>query len=115
MPQILPLQPSNPHYRFGTTLAEEPYLIDIRWNGREGAWYMDILSEDEDRIASGLKLVLGGPIGDLSPSNDFPAGHFYLFDASRTGTEATFEDLGVRVNLYFYTEQDLEEIAAFYA
>jgi hypothetical protein len=112
MPQVLPLEAGNPNYRFGTTLGGEPFLIDILWNERDSAWYMSILSEDEQLISSGLKLVLGGPIGDNDATLLFPPGHFYLFDSTGSGTDPTFEDIGIRVNLYFYTEEDLEEFEA---
>ena len=102
MPRQLPLVPSIPFYRFGTTLSDVPYIFDIRWNGRDEAWYMDILQEDETPIRHGVKIVLGALLGRRSRDPAFPLGVMIAADLSGEGREATFDDLGTRVAVYQY-------------
>jgi hypothetical protein len=107
MPQQLPLEPSNAHYSFSTTLDGTEYLFDVRWNGRDGAWYFDLLDADEDMIRAGNKVTLGSSPGVRSSDSRFPAGAFLTLDASGAGVEATYEDIGTRVLLLYYSPEEL--------
>jgi len=109
MPQLLPLIPSVPSYRVATTLAGTQYVLDVRWNGRAAAWYMDLLQEDTTPIALGIKIVLGRFIGIRVTDPAFPPGIIMASDLSGAGIDATLDDIGTRVAVYFYT---LEEINA---
>lgn len=103
MAQILPLVPSVPSYRVGTQLDGVQYVLDVRWNGRDGAWYMDILDEAAVAIRSGVKIVLGAFLGRRTVNPAFPAGLLVAADLSGEGRDATLDDLGTRVVVYFYT------------
>lgn len=118
MPTLLPLVPSIASYRFSTTLeafsegsATEPrnYVFDVRWNARAESWYMDILAADETPIRMGIRLVLGTLLGGRSVSLAFPAGALRARDLSNEGREAAFDDLGTRVVVYYFTEDELAE------
>jgi hypothetical protein len=106
MPNVLPLFPSIPNYRFGTALNSVQYLVDIRWNGRESACYMDIFAEDESPIRRGMKIVLGTLLGGRSADPRFP-GVLIASDLSGEGRDAGLDDLGTRVAVYLYSEEDL--------
>lgn len=103
----LPLVPSVPAYRFGTSILSVQYLIDVHWNGREGKWYMDLLTDDEVPIRNGIPLVLGAVLGHDGASPDWPAGVFVVADLSRTGADAGFDDLGTRVVVYHLTDAEV--------
>lgn len=107
MPYQLPLIPSNPNYRVGSQLGERQYLLDIRWNTRDEAWYLTVLSEEGDVIRSGLKLVLGALVGVRVRDPDFPDGVFVVSDLSNTGLDAGLDDMGARVAVHFYTRAEL--------
>ncbi len=111
MPQLLPLVPSLPSYRFGTLLAGEEFIIDVRWNGREGAWYFDVLAKNEAMLAAGMKIVLGSVLGGRNVPSTFPAGAFIAADLSGAGREAGFDDMGVRVQVYFYAQSEIDALA----
>lgn len=100
MPNQLPLVPSVPFYRVSTTLGGSQYVLDVRWNGRDSAWYLDIMDEEADPIAMGLKIVLGAPLGLRSVDPRFPDGALVV--AAGTGGDAGLDDMGERVNVYFY-------------
>jgi len=111
MAQDLPLIPSVANYRFNTSLDGVAYIIDVRFNDRESAWYMNLLAEDETPIRQGMKLVLGTLIGGRSASASFPQGSFAMLDQSGEKADADFDDLGVRVLLQFIPFTDLDELA----
>jgi hypothetical protein len=109
MPVRLPLVPSVGNYRVGTTLDGTQYILDVLWNSREEAWYLDILAEDETVILIGSKIALGAYIGRRNTSPLFPHGTFFIQDLSGAGAEATYDDLGTRVVVDFWTAAELEE------
>ena len=110
--QQLPLIASTRGYRVGAILDGTPYIFDLHWNGREAAWYMDLLAEDETVIRAGMKLVLGARLGSQSAREDFPGGAFIVMDLSGTGIDAGFDDLGVRVQVWYMTQAEIDAATA---
>lgn len=111
MPVQMPFVPaadSGPFYRVGVVLGDRQYIFDVRWNARDGAWYFDMFAEDESPIVVGVKIVLGALLGGRCVSADFPDGVFIASDLENTGRDATIDDLGTRVAVYFYTTDELE-------
>jgi hypothetical protein len=106
MSVLIPLQPSIPNYRVGTALEGVQYTLDVRWNGRDEAWYLDLLLEDETPVVHGLKLVLGAAIGSGITNPDFPPGVFVCRDLSNEGRDAGLDDMGTRVVVYFFPHSE---------
>lgn len=107
MPQLLPLYPSIPSYRIGTVIDGAQYTLDVRWNEREEAWYMDLLTARAEPIKQSMKLALGVLLGNRHLDERSPVGKFIAVDLSGEAREATFDDLGERVAVYFYAEDEL--------
>lgn len=104
----LPLDPTaGPNYRVSTVLAGVQYVLDVRWNGRAEAWFLDVLNEEGDAIRRGIKIVLGTLLGGRAVAPDFPLGVFQAVDLTDSGTEAGLDDLGTRVQVYFYPFEDM--------
>lgn len=108
MPSQLPIDSSDAIYRVGVTINDVPYLFDVHWNARDGAWYLDVLDVSEDRIKCGIKVVLGVALGWRCADPRFPTGAILAEDLSGAGKDATYDDLGSRVVLYHYTVEELE-------
>lgn len=109
MPLQIPFVPSIPSYRFSTTIDGTQYIFDVRWNARAEAWYFDLLDEAEDPIRHGIKVVLGAMLGGTSADERFPRGAFFACDMAGEGRDAGFDDLGSRIQVYFFLESELEE------
>jgi hypothetical protein len=109
MPVQLPLDSLDPKYRVGITLNDVPYILDVRWNDRDGAWYFDMLDIDDDPIRMGIKIVLGTALGWRSTDPRFPNGGIFAEDLSGEGRDATIDDLGTRVMVYYYTVAELSD------
>lgn len=98
MPAELDVAPGVPFQTFRTNR----YVWILRWNSRAGAWYLDVLDDDESPIRVGIRVVLGTALGRRCVDARFPPGVLYAVDTSGARREATLDDLGTRVKLYFY-------------
>lgn len=105
--QQLPLIPTVPNYRVATQLGDDIFILDVRWNTRDEAWYLDILTDDETMVRAGIKIVLGSLLGGRVRSAAFPKGILQAVDLTGAGAEATLDDLGTRVAVYFTPNADL--------
>lgn len=112
MPIALPFVPSVPSYRVSTVLDEVEYILDVRWNARDGAWYFDLYDADEDLIRAGIKVVLGTLLGRRCADLRFPGGAIIADDTSRDGREATLDDIGTRVVVMYFDADELGTGAA---
>lgn len=115
MPVALPFTPTDPptpHYRVSVQLDGATYLFDVRWNGRAGAWFLDIFTADETPLARGVKVVLGAVLARRVISERWPGGILVANDASGEGREAGYDDFGTRVLVYFYTFEEIAELRA---
>lgn len=104
--EALPLFPGEPNYRVSTSLAGKQYLLDVRWNGRDEAWYLDISTEDGEPLRRGIKVVLGALLGGRAVDDRLPQGVFQAVDLTNSGRDAGLDDLGDRVQIYFYPFED---------
>lgn len=110
--QTLPLIPSVPSYRVGTVLEGIQFIFDLHWNAREGAWYMDVSTEDDVLVRAGVKLTLGLPVGARVADDRFPQGGLYVIDTTGNGDEATLDDLGDRVVVMYLSTSEIEALYA---
>lgn len=114
---LLPLEPSIARYDFTLALptpgalAGTPYIFALRWNSRDTAWYMDVSEIDETTIVIGLKLVLGTYIGRTVTHPLFTEGVFVAVDTTNQHEEATYDDMGTRVELWYYTAAEIAAAA----
>lgn len=110
MPQVLPIVPSIPGYRERVPLPDAGRLFDFRWNDRDQAWYMDILSEDEVSVRMGVKVVIG-PLGQSRAANELGAvvnfGILVAIDTSGEERDPTFEDLGARIKVLWFSPAEV--------
>ncbi|TXG97754.1 MAG: hypothetical protein E6R08_06440 [Nevskiaceae bacterium] len=78
--------------------------LDIQWNDRGQYFTATIYNDNTDEmIAAGLVLCLGVDL--LSPYN-FELGSLLMVDTSNTGTEATVDNFGDQVKLYWFSEDE---------
>lgn len=111
---VVPFEPSRGAYEFTTRIDDAEYLFAVRWNAHPlGGWYFDIADEAgvaESPIrwfARGLKIVLGCAIGRTNLHPLFVNGQLVAYDTTRQGREATFDDLGTRVIVVYWSQDDL--------
>lgn len=111
MPQVVPAEPSDPSQRFSTTLSGTQVIMDLRWNQREEAWYLDVYAEDDETpIARGLKIVTSWPLGRRATDDRMPVGVLMAVDTLGDEAEATLDTLGAAVELRFYSPDEIAEV-----
>ena len=108
MAQILPFIASVGRYRFVTVIEGTQYIFKVRWNSRDAAWYFDVLEFDETPIATGIKIVLGVNFARWSNHPLFLDGNMFALSSAQTPhADATFDNLGTTIKVYYYTRADI--------
>lgn len=102
----IPFVPSVPSYEFATQIEQVQYTFRVRWNTRAEAWYFDLL-DDVLPILRGVRLSLGLFLGRECKREPFASGGFLVVDTTRQGREATFDDLGTRVEVRWMPNSEI--------
>lgn len=98
------------YYTFVSTLGDTTYDFTVRWNERGGFWTFDMVDNAAQKTwFTGLPILLGC---DLFDPFNIGNGSMIAWDESGTLQDAGYDDLGSRVNLYWF---DNDEIAAILA
>jgi hypothetical protein len=103
----LPTSLTLTHYEMRLSLDGVAYALVFHWNDRDESWYLDILTDEDERIASGLKIIVGWPLGIRSADLRMPAGLLMAIDTSGEGRQPAIDELGERVILYYYEAETL--------
>ena len=99
----LPLS-SAPAQSFTTQLGDRKFYFEVRYNSRNGVWTLDMFDDaSREAIFSGLAIVLGVDL--LDPYN-FDLGALIAQDKTGQGKDATADDLGSRVALYWVSNDE---------
>lgn len=107
MPVVLPLKPSIGNFTFRTLLLDNEYLFRCRWNRQTLAYYLDVSESDKTPILYGMKVVLGTYLGRSSTHPLFRRGVFApRIPLGTDRREAQFADLGVRVQVWYFTNEE---------
>ena len=113
MPKLLPFIPSESFYQFATTLEETEYIFDVRWNERDSAWYFDLTDISGEAILHGAKLVQGANLlRRYRWDPRCPQGVLLLLDSAKTNIDAGYDDIGTRVQAFYFSAAEVEEINA---
>lgn len=109
MALVIPFSSDNPINQFTTTLDGVQYGFRARWNARDnydpetntssGAWYFDVTDDTGEKIAVGIKVVLGVYLGRSINHPLFREGVLVAVDTSDQGREAGIDDFGTRVQV----------------
>ncbi len=108
MPEIIPFVPSVAQQRIEITLAGVACMLDVRWNGRDAAWYLDAFESDGRPILRSIKVNLGVELGRTSTHPLFRGRSMVAHDRSDSGRDAGFDDLGARVVIMYLNAADIE-------
>lgn len=103
---IVELPVSNaPAQSFVTQLGLFMLRFELQWNDRTSQFSMTLSNEETQQVyVEGVPLVLGTEF--LEPYN-YGLGALALVDLSRQSQEATLDDFGVRVKLYWFDEEEV--------
>ena len=89
------------NYKYVITLDNNDYVFHFTNMLRNNRWYLSIIDNKDNTLISGIKLVMG--INLLKQSRhieNMPQGVLWLANWEDQ-EEATFENFGKKVNLYY--------------
>lgn len=109
MPVLIPCRTDLDDYVMQIVLDSVTYALRFRWNTRESAWYMDVSTDTEEPLRNGLKVIINQPIGSRVVDERFPPGRFVAFDTTNSDIAPGETDLGDRVQLLYYSEEETLE------
>lgn len=100
---------SDPFYTQITTLDGIPYLLNFRFNTREGAWYLQIATSENEVIAQGIKIVTNYRLLQKYADSRMPQGEMICFSFGNDDSTPGMNDLGIglRCELWYYPKADL--------
>jgi len=103
----IPIRSDLPAFNERIELEGVIYNLDIRYNERMDRWAMDILTEEEIPIVSGLLLLTNVPLLDQLTVADLPPGDFIMLDRANLQRDASADNLGEDINLFYQESEDL--------
>jgi hypothetical protein len=94
------------------TLDGVTLTFRFRYNERAGAWFFDVLDEDEDPIIYGRKITVSWPLfGWRELDTRLPGGRLLACDTTDGDTDPLLEDFGTRVVLQYVEAADIADDA----
>ena len=105
MPELI--LESNPYAVRNYPLDGTIYNILTRWNGREAAWYLDILTQGGSPLITGLKVL--PYVSLLRPYADprLPPSVLMAVNLDGSGERPTRGGLGSETRLYYLDSADI--------
>lgn len=97
----------TPDYRFRSELDGVTYTLELHWNARLEAWFLDVGDVDGNVLKHGIRVVVGWPLLFRAVDEDLPPGDLMAIDTSGQDAEAALNDLGGRVQLVYVEAADL--------
>jgi hypothetical protein len=104
MPVQIPMKPVA-FNSMSVTLDNEQFILETIWSDRGNAWSLSIFTVDEVPIVSGIKMIESRVLNLEYNQSNAPKG--YLITAHASRGRPVFEDLGVALKLYYYTEAEI--------
>jgi hypothetical protein len=108
----LPSIQDSPHYDFVVELDGATYLVELKWNEREAAWYLSIGADEDTPLVAGKKVVLNIPLISRHRDSRLPPGALIALDTSGKDEPPGLDDLGRRVVLTYSDEETVDEVLA---
>lgn len=117
MSLILPLRPDLDFFQETVTLDGVEFDLEFRWNNRDACWYLSIFdptvveAPDGSRTAiiGSIPLLVGWPLLSQYRMRARPLGEIVAYDTSGQNSEAGQRDLGGRVILVYFEQNEVIE------
>lgn len=105
--QIIPTSQQESNYTQVTGLDGRDYVLELRWNQRQGRWYLKISTADDGTIQGPVAVVADWPL--VYPGKDLPLppGCLMAVDTTGQGRDPGLTELGGRVVLVYLDAEEL--------
>ena len=103
----IPVDGSIPYWDQTMQLEGREYLMVFAWADREACWYLHLYDQDENQLATGIKLVMNASLLRRWKSDSRIPPGVLLVTRSGTGGDMTVQtDLGDSHSLTYFTSDD---------
>lgn len=101
----IPIVADVPHFDFQVELDGTSFTLELAWNMRDEAWYLNLLTEEGEMLLSSRKVVADLPLWSRSVDPRMPAGELFAVETSGTLADPGLDDLGLgrRVRLIYFS------------
>jgi len=89
----LPLFDIETSYLMRLDLDDTEFQFLIRYNDRDGFWYLSIFDVDQNSLREGIKLVTGEYVNRFMVRTEDPDGRIGFTDITGEEREASLDDL----------------------
>ena len=102
------LKDKTADYVFQTELDGSTFGFRVRWNAREGFYYVDVLDANSNPLIQGLKICLGKIFTNrfVATPGIFP-GTLFAEDTTKAGLDPALGDLGTRVRVIYFDSAEI--------
>jgi hypothetical protein len=107
----IPILLDDPAFTYAINIDGSSYRLTFTYNERTNDWHLDIAEENGTAILSGIRLVTDWRLLGRSRDQRLPPGMLLCLSLDPNDNSAPrLEDLGRRVRLVYYDEEDLANI-----
>lgn len=114
MTQTIPNLPNEPYHSLRVRLDERDYTLEFLYSTRGETFSLNMLDEENEPIVYGLKLYAGVPLLTAYKRDErVPRGELLVVALTSDQTPPKLGELGqgLRCELTYYPEADLDELA----
>ncbi len=97
-----------PSFTESVTLDGVPLNFKFIWNGRDSAWFMDILDADNDAILNGVKIVNGWELIFRATDIRLPLGALLVVSLQGNEDVIRRDNMSTDYDLIYMTEAELD-------
>ena len=103
----IPVRIDTPYYDEKCELESVIYTLTFRWNERASLWVMDITTNNEEIIISGIPLVCNVDLLGRFRDTRLPQGMLFCYDNTQTGLDPDDTNFGTDVSLLYQEAANL--------
>lgn len=105
---VIPNDPTQASHSIKIVLSGVEYQLLFHWHERAGSWYMRVLTPTGEALTGFMRLVARFfPLERFTDAR-LPAGLLAVVDVDSQGEIVEQSDLGGRVQLHYFTREELQ-------
>jgi hypothetical protein len=107
----IPLTNESSYFDLNFDLEDTRYTLGFAWNIRMNKWFMSISTADGTPILMGQPVFVSWDMFSRFKDQRLPRGGFLFFDSSGANLDPERDDLGQRVQLFYFEESEVDALA----
>lgn len=111
MVELPPFSPEEqePVYDYQIALDEITYRIVLQWRDRQASWYLSLYDASDNVMFTNARMNIDTPIGWRLTGRNIETGFIVLLDTEGTQEQCSYEDLGYRCQLFYFSRTEFAD------